>query len=279
MTVDGEDKKAFQAKLEGQVGKDKVSTEDDGTGSPVFWTAPLNDTQVKEFQSSSAVIATVFPDSTIRLEYFSPAMYTNNGGEAAASATSTPTAASPGTSKPQSKTKSKRAGFDTQRDAKDELKVVSQPEGIDLSSLDGYTYDSTAGEGITVYVVDTGAHIKNPDYIDMYGSKEWIIPKLRDAHPTWNENQDDPVDHGTCVISKVASKDYGVAKKANIVVVKMPSFKDADGDVHLDINADDLLKVFVAVQRDINTKERQGKAVVNMSFQCKLSSLGSCNAY
>jgi len=38
----------------------------------------------------------------------------------------------------------------------DELKMFSQAPGASLSELTGYTFDSMGGQGITVYVVDTG---------------------------------------------------------------------------------------------------------------------------
>jgi len=43
-----------------------------------------------------------------------------------------------------------------QQDAGDELKIFSQARGAPLPGLPGYAYDSRAGQGITVYVVDTG---------------------------------------------------------------------------------------------------------------------------
>ncbi len=49
-----------------------------------------------------------------------------------------------------------------QQDAHDDLKVFSQAGGALLSGLPGYAYDSRAGEGITVYVVDTGINQDHP---------------------------------------------------------------------------------------------------------------------
>ena len=49
-----------------------------------------------------------------------------------------------------------------QQDARDELKMFSQArDARSLSALPGYAYDARGGQGITVYVVDTGI---NPDH-------------------------------------------------------------------------------------------------------------------
>ena len=48
-----------------------------------------------------------------------------------------------------------------QQDARDDLKMFSQARGARFASaLPGYAYDSRGGQGITVYVIDTGV---NPD--------------------------------------------------------------------------------------------------------------------
>lgn len=49
-----------------------------------------------------------------------------------------------------------------QTNAPPELKVVSQPAGINLDNLPGYVYDPTSGEGITVFVLDYGYDSDNP---------------------------------------------------------------------------------------------------------------------
>jgi hypothetical protein len=40
--------------------------------------------------------------------------------------------------------------------------VDSQPMGVSLLDLEGYDYIRQAGEGITVYVLDSGANLQNP---------------------------------------------------------------------------------------------------------------------
>lgn len=72
-----------------------------------------------------------------------------------------------------------------QESAPPELRFVSQPKGVGLDlrgdedDLGGnvvpyYAYSSAAGEGVTVYVIDSGANPSNPEYIGMLGTKRWL---------------------------------------------------------------------------------------------------------
>jgi hypothetical protein len=45
-----------------------------------------------------------------------------------------------------------------QDDAFDDLVVISQASGAPLDDLLGYAYDSMGGQGITVYVLDSGLY-------------------------------------------------------------------------------------------------------------------------
>jgi hypothetical protein len=50
----------------------------------------------------------------------------------------------------------------------DELKMFSQARGARLSQLSGYAYDSMGGQGITVYVLDTGINPNHPVSVTNY---------------------------------------------------------------------------------------------------------------
>jgi len=75
-----------------------------------------------------------------------------------------------------------------------------------------YTYPDSAGEGTTVYIVDTGVNIK---HVEFEGRAVWGMT----ANPS--DRDDDFQGHGTHVAGTVAGKTFGVAKKANIVAVKV----------------------------------------------------------
>lgn len=78
-----------------------------------------------------------------------------------------------------------------------------------------YMYYSAAGEGGTVYIIDSGL---NPSHTEFsFGViKGWIYAN----GVAKTEVDDDPGSHGTCLASKVAGRVLGVAKKASLIVVK-----------------------------------------------------------
>lgn len=75
-----------------------------------------------------------------------------------------------------------------------------------------YPYNEAAGRNVTVYVIDTGVNVK---HVDFEGRAVWgaTIPE--------NDEDIDGNGHGTHVAGTIAGKKYGVAKKANIVAVKV----------------------------------------------------------
>ena len=75
-----------------------------------------------------------------------------------------------------------------------------------------YSFPKSAGEGVDVYVVDTGINVEHEDF---EGRAVWGL-----TAPIF----DDDVDgngHGTHVASTIAGKQYGVAKKATVIAVKV----------------------------------------------------------
>jgi len=156
-----------------------------------------------------------------------------------------------------------------QQDARDELKVISQAQRALLSELPGYAYDSRGGRGITVYVIDTGINqdhqVSVADYQwpirltcfqefqNMLGSIRWLFIS---GEP---EIQGDDIGHGTCVASKVASPSFGVAKSANIVVVRLDP---VDGKIPMS----KVIAAWAAIAADIASKNMEQKAVVSFSM-------------
>jgi oryzin len=79
--------------------------------------------------------------------------------------------------------------------------------------LNEYVYNpSEIGDGTTAYVIDTGVRKDHPEF---EGRASWGVGTVPGA------SQTDTNGHGTHVAGTIASKTYGVAKKAKIIDVKV----------------------------------------------------------
>ncbi|SPO01646.1 related to Alkaline proteinase [Cephalotrichum gorgonifer] len=112
-----------------------------------------------------------------------------------------------------------------------------------------YLYDSTAGQGTYAYVVDTGIYTAHSSF---------------EGRATWGYNAADNVNsdgngHGTHCAGTIASKDYGVSKKANLVAVKV---LDSSGSG----TTDNVIDGYEWAVNDIIAKGRQSKSVISMSL-------------
>ncbi|EGX91264.1 alkaline serine protease Alp1 [Cordyceps militaris CM01] len=116
------------------------------------------------------------------------------------------------------------------------------------SGASNYIYDSTAGQGAYAYVVDSGVNI---------GHVEFEGRATRGYNAAGGEDVD-TLGHGTHVSGTIASKSYGVAKKASIVSVKVFSGRTADTSVILD--------GYNWAVNDIVAKRRQTRSVINLSL-------------
>lgn len=73
-------------------------------------------------------------------------------------------------------------------------------------------YDDQGGDGVDVYVIDTGINVK---HVEFEGRASWgkTVPE--------NDEDEDGNGHGSHCAGTVASRKYGVAKNANVVAVKV----------------------------------------------------------
>ncbi|KAL8933906.1 MAG: hypothetical protein Q9216_006162, partial [Gyalolechia sp. 2 TL-2023] len=92
------------------------------------------------------------------------------------------------------------------------LARLSHRDQLTFSTFNKYLYSASAGEGVDVYVIDTGTNIK---HVDFEGRASWgkTIPA--------DDIDEDGNGHGTHCSGTIAGKKYGVAKKANIIAVKV----------------------------------------------------------
>lgn len=131
---------------------------------------------------------------------------------------------------------------------------INATPGLDRLShsepnTDTYIFDDSAGENITAYVVDTGIKITHTEF---------------EGRATFGANfvnsvDDDENGHGSHVAGTIGGATFGVAKKVNLVAVKV---LDADGGG----SNSGVLKGMQFVIDDAEEKGITGKAVMNMSL-------------
>jgi cerevisin len=92
------------------------------------------------------------------------------------------------------------------------LARISHRKKLGLSSFNKYNSDLSAGDGVDVYIIDTGIDWTHPEF---EGRAHWgtTIPD--------NDQDIDANGHGTHCAGTIASKSYGVAKQANVYAVKV----------------------------------------------------------
>ncbi|SCO90149.1 related to alkaline protease (oryzin) [Fusarium oxysporum] len=114
------------------------------------------------------------------------------------------------------------------------------------SSKASYTYDSTAGAGTFVYVLDSGIYLEHEEFQGraVFGA---------DTSGVSSKKQ-----HGTLVAAIVNGATYGVAKKATVVDVQV--LGDDGG------SSSGVLAGLSWTVNDVVSKNRAGKAVINMSL-------------
>lgn len=92
------------------------------------------------------------------------------------------------------------------------LARISHQKPLDFGSFNKYIHQAHGGEGVDVYVIDTGTNI---EHVDFEGRANWgkTIPA--------GDVDKDGNGHGTHCSGTVGGKKYGVAKKATIYAVKV----------------------------------------------------------
>ncbi|KAI1470375.1 oryzin precursor [Daldinia caldariorum] len=132
-----------------------------------------------------------------------------------------------------------------------------------------YTYDDSAGEGTFAYILDTGIHVDHPEFGGRasfganFANDSAADTATATTSTASNDDDDDDDDdengHGTHVAGIVGSATYGVAKKTNLIAVKVlgPNGSGA------------ISQVIAGLQwalEDARSKGRIGKAVTNISL-------------
>ncbi|KAJ4179603.1 hypothetical protein NW755_012328 [Fusarium falciforme] len=138
---------------------------------------------------------------------------------------------------------SKRA-LTTQQSAPWGLGAISHRE----PGSNSYTYDTSAGAKSYAYVVDSGVQIDHSEFQGRAIAGHSVFPG---AHVDTNG-------HGTHVAGTIAGKTYGVAKKAQIISVKVFQGRESSTSA--------TLEGFNWAVNDIVSKKRAGRSVINLSL-------------
>ncbi|KAG7137150.1 Alkaline protease 1 like protein [Verticillium longisporum] len=115
-----------------------------------------------------------------------------------------------------------------------------------------YKYDANAGAGTVAYILDTGIR----DTHDEFEGRASKGPTFSQGRPASDEDRDG---HGTHVAGTIGGKTYGVAKKAELVGVKVFNDDPQPGATNADI--------IRALEWVVDQVKSHGKpSVVNMSL-------------
>ncbi|RKU43730.1 Basic amino-acid permease [Coniochaeta pulveracea] len=112
-----------------------------------------------------------------------------------------------------------------------------------------YLYDGSAGEGTYAYLIDTGLYTGHSEFEGRATTGYNALPGTSDS---------DRQGHGTHTAGTVGGKTFGVAKRAQLIGVKV--FDEGGG------LTSNILDGFNWAVSDIRSKGRVGKAVINMSL-------------
>ncbi|KAF8978055.1 serine protease [Entomortierella lignicola] len=145
--------------------------------------------------------------------------------------------------------------YETQKNAPWGLARISHRKALTTKTRSKYEYNPDGGDGVTVFVIDTGISVKHKEF---EGRASWgaTIP--------YGDQDIDGNGHGTHCAGTIASAAYGVSKKAHVVAVKVLR-SNGSGTM-----SDVVAGVDFAVQEHLSLKAQQGSkyrgSVANMSL-------------
>lgn len=219
-------------------------------GGVFFWLALLSPEQVELLRASTlATVSAILPNAPWEL-----------GGVVSARPAEMPI---PGKSqRRRSRSIGKREAVEviTQLPATIGLSFLSTAEG-DSKSFEVYNYLSPAGEGISVYMLDTGVDTGHQTFEGTRIEWDWAVDvKMQMTDDDFPSNIQNRMDaQGTCAASLIAGNGVGVARNLErLVIVKInptvASVLDGLGKVVTEVS-----------KRNAQGRPSKGRVVVNLS--------------
>ena len=139
---------------------------------------------------------------------------------------------------------------------------MSHRPKLSFGTFTKYLYDDQGGQGVDVYVIDTGINIQ---HLEFQGRASWgnTIP---------DDVDEDNNGHGTHCAGTIGSRKYGVAKKANLIAVKVlgsngsGTMSDVVGGVVWAARQATAKAIAAANERALTGKTEHKGSVANMSL-------------
>ncbi|CAO3614482.1 unnamed protein product [Cunninghamella blakesleeana] len=147
-----------------------------------------------------------------------------------------------------------------QRNAPWGIARLSRHERTTFKNFNKYYYDeTTAGEGVKVYVVDTGINLK---HVDFEGRAQWGYTFVSPDDDNGDKEiiDDDDHGHGTHVAATVGGAKFGVAKKSQLIALK-PMNSKGEGPMSAVIKSLDWI-----INAHLNDIEKQKQQIKNNTY-------------
>jgi hypothetical protein len=151
--------------------------------------------------------------------------------------------------------------------------MVSQENGRTLAEYDSnYVYDSSEGTGTIVYVVDTYINTADEEFAKF--ASQITVLDAGEGAPTPSIVNKDPMLHGTCVLSLIASDTFGVSKNIVPVLIGMTSASLALDQFNPEAI---LIGINLALQhyQGLGGSKSVGRAVINLSLGLKKANVAT----
>ena len=126
-----------------------------------------------------------------------------------------------------------------------DLRFLSTSNEEELS--DSYKYYSKAGEGVTVFAIDSGVNLLHDEFVTATGESALLQDRIYAIDAT--EFREDYDDYGTCRASKIVGRNLGVAKRAKVMITMISR------------SLGSLLDAMVQIANVLNDKDQRGEKV------------------